>query len=144
LAKLAENPKSKVMPSAPQIPMVGGLDRDVVGKIFELQNEIRVNPAAFIADLRALPSTAAVLEAIEAVENWNQSLSPLAWNNGLFLASRDHCNDLGPKQLIGPFGTNKSSPYERISKYGHTDFWRAENRALTSDSFGADAGAIAR
>jgi len=124
--------------------MVNGLDRDVVSKIFELQNEIRVNPMAFLADLKDLPSTRAVLEAIEAVENWNQSLSPLAWNNALFLAARDHCNDLGPKQLIGPFGTNKSSPYERISKYGHTNFWRAENRTLTSDGYGSDAGAIAR
>jgi hypothetical protein len=124
--------------------MVGGLDRNVVDKIFQLQNEIRVNPMAFLDDLKALPPTPAVLEAVEAVENWNQNLAPLAWSNGLFLASRDHCNDLGPKQLIGPFGTNKSSPYERISKYGHTNFWRAENRSLTSDGYGTDADMIAR
>ena len=145
LAKLAENPKAKVMPSAPQIPMVGGLDREVVTKVFELQNQIRVNPRAFLDELKAMPGTAAVLEAVEAIENWNQTLSPLAWNNGLFLAARDHCDDLGPRQLIGPFGTDKSSPYDRISRYGHTDFWRAENRAVTHEpSVAPDAAEIAR
>jgi uncharacterized protein YkwD len=144
LAKLAENPKAKVMPGAPQIPMVGGFDRDVVGHIFALQNEIRVNPDNFLEELKALPQTSAVLEAVEAIEQWNQTLSPLAWNNGLFLAARDHCDDLGPRQLIGPFGTDKSSPYDRISRYGHTDFWRAENRALTSDSRNKSAAETAR
>ena len=132
------------MPGAPQIPMQGGFDRDVAGHIFALQNEIRVNPAQFLAELKALPGTAAVLEAMEVIENWNLNLSPLAWNNGLFLAARDHCNDLGPRQLIGPFGTDKSSPYDRISKYGHTDFWRAENRVLTSDVVGDPAAAAQR
>jgi len=144
LAKLAENPKATQMPAPPQIPMVGGFNRDVVSNIFALQNEIRVNPKSFLDELRARPGTAAVLEAVEAIENWNQTLSPLAWNNGLFLAARDHCDDLGPKQLIGPFGTNKSSPYDRISRYGHTDFWRAENRALTSDVVGDSSEAVAR
>ena len=144
LAKLAENPKATQMPAPPQIPMVGGFNRDVVSNIFALQNEIRVNPKSFLDELRARPGTAAVLEAVEAIENWNQTLSPLAWNNGLFLAARDHCDDLGPKQLIGPFGTNKSSPYDRISRYGHTDFWRAENRALTSDVVGDSPEGTAR
>ena len=144
LAKLAENPAAAVMPTTPQVPMVGGFERDVVEHIFALQNEIRVNPGAFLAELKGRPGTAAVLEAVDAIENWNQTLSPLAWNNGLFLAARAHCNDLGPRQLIGPFGTDKSSPYDRISRFGSTDFWRAENRALTSDVLGEAASAVAR
>jgi uncharacterized protein YkwD len=145
LAKLAMNPKTAVMPSAPQIPMVGGIDREIVNMVFALQNEIRVNPNAFLAELKALPGTSAVLEAVETIENWNQTLAPLAWNNGLFLAARDHCDDLGPRQLIGPFGTDKSSPYDRIARYGHTDFWRGENRSLTVDpKLGPDAAEIAR
>ena len=144
LAKLAENPAAAVMPTTPQVPMVGGFERDVVEHIFALQNEIRVNPGAFLAELKARPGTAAVLEAVDAIENWNQTLSPLAWNNGLFLAARAHCNDLGPRQLIGPFGTDKSSPYDRISRFGSTDFWRAENRALTSDVLGEPAKSVAK
>jgi len=97
MAKLAMNPKVAVMPSAPQIPMVGGMDREIVNKVFELHNEIRMNPNSFLAELKALPGTSAVLEAVETIENWNQTLSPLSWNDGLFLAARDHCDDLGPR-----------------------------------------------
>lgn len=144
LARLSENPKAVVAPEAPQVPMVGGRDREVVSRIFELQNEIRTNPNSFLAELKARPGTNAVLEAISAIEKRSQTLSPLSWNNGLFLAARDHCDDLGPRQLIGPFGTDKSSPYDRISRYGHTDFWRAENRGLTSDVIGDSPEETAR
>lgn len=132
------------MPTVPQVPMIAGFNRDVAEHLFMLQNEIRVNPSSFYADLKSLPGTAAVLEAMEVIDNWNQDLAPLAWNNGLFMSAQDHCLDLGPRQLIGPFGTDKSSPYDRISKYGHTDFWRAENRVLSSDVVGDPAAAVAR
>jgi len=50
--------------------MVAGFNRDVADHVFRLQNEIRVNPALFFDEIKALPGTSAVIEAIEVIENW--------------------------------------------------------------------------
>ena len=54
-------------------------------------------------------------------------MNALEWNEGLNLAAKEHCNDLGPQGLRGHFGTDESSPFDRISKYGKPGWWRGEN-----------------
>ena len=54
-------------------------------------------------------------------------MNALEWNEGLNLAAKEHCDDLGPKGLQGHFGTDESSPFDRISKYGKPGWWRGEN-----------------
>ena len=73
----------------------------------------------------------AVLNAIKAIESIHGSLEPLEWNDGLALAARDHCKDIGPKGLIGHFGSKGTSPYDRILRYGQAGWWRAENMAFS-------------
>jgi len=43
------------------------------------------------------------------------------------LAAKDHCDDLGKKGLRGHFGSDASSPFDRISIYGKPGWWRGEN-----------------
>jgi len=73
----------------------------------------------------------AVLNAIKAIEQIPGHLEPLEWSNGLALAARDHCQDIGPKGLIGHFGSKGTSPYDRILRYGQAGWWRAENMAFS-------------
>jgi uncharacterized protein YkwD len=58
-------------------------------------------------------------------------LPALEWSEGLNLAAKDHCDDLGNKGLFGHYGTDESSPYDRISKYGRPGWWRGENLIYT-------------
>jgi uncharacterized protein YkwD len=75
------------------------------------------------------PNAAAkALYDLEQLENGK--LPALEWSEGLNLAAADHCRDLGPKGLFGHFGTDESSPFDRISKYGKPGWWRGENLAF--------------
>lgn len=45
-------------------------------------------------------------------------MSALLWNDGLALAAHDHCADHGKQGLTGHRGTDGSSPWARIARYG--------------------------
>lgn len=51
----------------------------------------------------------------------------LKLSEGMSKAARDHVLDLGPEGKIGHFGTDGSSPGERLSRYGKPVGWVAEN-----------------
>jgi len=54
-------------------------------------------------------------------------LDPLRWNDGLGIASHDHCNDAGRKGMVGHYGSDGSSPFQRIDRYGEAAGYQAEN-----------------
>ena len=76
------------------------------------------------------------LEALKALGT--RTLPALDWNEGLNLAAKDHCDDLGPKGLFGHFGTNESSPFDRISNYGTPGWWRGENLSFNEEKIPTD------
>lgn len=45
-------------------------------------------------------------------------MNPLRWSDSLFLAGREHCEDMGKKGSKGLYGSNGSSPFSRIQNYG--------------------------
>lgn len=62
--------------------------------------------------------------------NYLNTMKPVAnmtWSDGLALAARDHCMDHGPKGLVGHFGTENSSPWSRIGRYGMAFANQGEN-----------------
>lgn len=60
---------------------------------------------------------AAWSEAIEALKK-QKSLNSLEWDDGLALAARDHCNDIGPKGLVQHEGSDGTQVWHRIRRYG--------------------------
>ena len=51
----------------------------------------------------------------------------MQWSDGIFLAVRDHCLDQGAAGLVGHFGSDGSSPYDRMGRYGTAWGLQAEN-----------------
>jgi len=58
-----------------------------------------------------------------------KTFEPLVWNDYLALAAEDHCNDQGPKGVTGHGGTDGSSPFDRMNRYGSWGGSAAENLA---------------
>jgi uncharacterized protein YkwD len=52
---------------------------------------------------------------------------PLKWSDGLALAARDHCKDAGGNGLDGTIGSDMSSSFDRINRYGKAGWYRAES-----------------
>ena len=121
--------------------------------IFDTTNQLRTDPTSFIeylenrlqyfdGDILWLPGRnglrtnegpAAVEEAIEYL----QSVEPIAaleWRSGMARACEDHVNDTGAQGLTGHSGTDGSSPYERMDRYGSWGRSAAENISYGSNS----------
>ena len=133
--KTPETTGDEIIPQKAEAPKIVGSDIDWA--IFVEQNNLRTDPKSFIPVLEEMQKTfkgqepKAVLNAIKAIELLDKRLAPLEWNDGLALAARDHCKDIGPKGLIGHFGSKGTSPYDRILRYGQAGWWRAENMAFS-------------
>jgi len=68
----------------------------------------------------------AVNEAIEYLKS-AQPVPPLRVSKGLSYAARDHVEDQGPTGLTGHYGSDKSSPKERIDRFGKCGAAYGEN-----------------
>ncbi len=69
---------------------------------------------------------AAVNEAINFLMN-TQPIQALELSEGLSKACRDHVLDQGPKGAFGHDGSDGSTPWDRIAKYGKANGYMAEN-----------------
>lgn len=64
------------------------------------------------------------MEGVKAYQNAitflekQRPLPPLKWNSLLYKASRDHVTDIGPKGMTTSKGSDASTPFERIQRYG--------------------------
>jgi uncharacterized protein YkwD len=62
---------------------------------------------------------AAVEEALKALEaHARRPTKALDWEDGMWFGSFDHCADCGPKGVMGHTGTDGSSPFDRMDRYG--------------------------
>lgn len=59
-------------------------------------------------------------------------MPPLKWDDGLALAARDHCEDIGSKGLVTHTGSDASQIYERVQRYGRAQGMQAENLSFGS------------
>jgi len=74
------------------------------------------------------------LMALREITQRSMNMNALEWNEGLNLAAKEHCDDLGPPGLTGHFGQDESSPFDRISKFGKPGWWRGENLAFDGEA----------
>ena len=126
--------------------------RELEQKILLEMNQVRTEPLTYIPLLEDYRSrfegnrvfisentylltqegVSAVDEAIDFL-NTNSSVSALTLSNGMSLGAKDHVQDIGTLNAIGHYGSDGSSPCDRISRYGEPHEACAENI-----SFGAD------
>jgi len=122
-------------------PLVRGVDAQFDKAIYYWQNKLRTDPGQLIEALAKFEATfnststepeavTKALEALEAIKD--EGLAALEWSEALNLAAKDHCDDIGPKGLSGHFGTDKSSPFDRIKRFGKPGWWRGENLAFNN------------
>jgi uncharacterized protein YkwD len=64
-----------------------------------------------------------------------KAVPPLKWDDKLMKAAEDHVKDLAKNSMTGHIGSDKSTPFSRINKYGAPDKVASENIAC-----GATAG----
>jgi hypothetical protein len=58
----------------------------------------------------------------------HRPLKPFLWDNGLALAARDHCQDrLNSDDPTSPIGSDQSTTYDRIRRYGTAGWYRGES-----------------
>jgi uncharacterized protein YkwD len=86
-------------------------------------NKARLAPGFF---LQTKEGVAAVDEAIKVLKNTG-SAPKLRLSAGLSQAARDHVLDQGRHGSIGHNGTNRSTPFERINRYGRWQQSAGEN-----------------
>jgi uncharacterized protein YkwD len=90
-------------------------------------NDLRVNPKEWAAYLKTLkPGSDGTDEAALFLRN-KTPLAPLKVSKGLCLAARDLVMDHGPKGLTGHKGSDGSTSFERIGRYGEWDGKAGEN-----------------
>jgi hypothetical protein len=74
-----------------------------------------------------------IYEAIESLLNATP-VPALEWRSGMAKACQDHVEDTGPQGLTGHTGTDGSSPYDRMNRYGSWGLSAAENISYGSNT----------
>ena len=118
---------------APAASYLSALELEIIAET----NELRSNPAAYadkLAEMRQyyrgntlqMPGQPAIeteegiyaLDEAIAVLRRTAPLPPLAPSRGLSSGARDHVRDMGASGTTGHFGSDGSTPFERITRYG--------------------------
>ncbi len=103
--------------------VLSDMEKEVAANV----NDLRRNPKEWAAYLKTFrPGSDEVLEAVEFL-NGKGTLPPLKLSKGLCLAARELVNDHGPKGLTGHTGSNGSTFFMRMGKYGTWDGKVGEN-----------------
>lgn len=75
----------------------------------------------------------AVNDAIEFLKSQSK-VGALTLSTGLTKAAQDHINDCGPKGLVQHEGSDNSSPFDRMNRYGSWSGTAGENIAFGSET----------
>ncbi len=139
---LADFQEEKKISSPSDIPYLTALEKGVVDEY----NLARTNPkkyAEFLAEYkkyyngpyRDIPGEIRIvtnegLEAVDEAIRFLQSASPcppLSPSRGMSKAAKDHVNDIGPKSIVGHLGSDRSTPFIRMNRYGTWQKTAGEN-----------------
>jgi uncharacterized protein YkwD len=110
MSKVRTNPKS-------YIPLMESYRKRFQGKRVNMGNNVF---------LVTQEGTRPVDEAIAFLKS-QRSIGGLTASKGMSLAAKDHVKDQGPKGTTGHNGSDKSTPFTRIDRYGKWQITAAEN-----------------
>jgi uncharacterized protein YkwD len=112
-------------------------------EVFLEQNKLREDPKSFLPVLEKYLQTFDSLrggfhdnpqfkgkEAVELAKQRTEGESarePFEWNDCLALAARDHCLDIGPLGMVGHWGSQSLTMFDRMRAYGDAGWYRTEN-----------------
>lgn len=125
-----------------QASYLSSLEQQVIAEM----NNIRQNPKSYLPILQNYKrrfqgkrvkisdgiylQTQEGVTAVDEAINFLGKASPvgaLSASKGLSLAAKDHVNDQGPKGTIGHSGSDGSTPFDRMNRYGFWEKTAAEN-----------------
>lgn len=139
---LPEYQEEKKLSSPSEVPYLTALEKGVVDEY----NLARTNPkkyAALLAEYRKfyngpyidIPGEIRIMtnEGVSAVDEAIRFLEsaspcpPLSPSPGMSKAAKDHVSDIGPKSMVGHSGSDGSSPFSRMNRYGRWQKTAGEN-----------------
>ncbi|MCX7023101.1 MAG: CAP domain-containing protein [Spirochaetes bacterium] len=145
-ASSADGSREGVLPNkgVADLSFMSQVEIEVIAEL----NFARMNPQAYVERLREYRSfirngvyekpgeigislnegVKAVDEAIKVLSS-QKPLSPFSASRGLWQACRDHVKDQGPKGTVGHDGSDRSSPFDRMQRYGSWKSTAGENIA---------------
>eukprot|EP00741_Cyanophora_paradoxa_P005764 tig00000113_g5586.t1 len=106
--------------------------RDFIPAVRELRKWMERDGTLRLPDRIPLATKEGDLALIDAIDALSRAkpVGPVRLSVGMTKAARDHCADLGPKGQLSHDGSDKSTPFLRLQRYGKWRVAAAENLAF--------------
>ncbi len=119
---------------------LSNMEKDIITRL----NEVRTNPGGYVEWLKGLRDKPGWTEGLEKAIVFLENTKPLPafrLSKGLSLAARDLVNDHGPKGLTGHTGSDGTSPFDRMNRYGQ---WEGKATEILSYGYREADAVVAR